>query len=120
MGVHTYIHTYIHVCVCVCVCVYKRIKTHIHAYIYIYSFCEIRGYVEPEMDQFSYTYGYSFKYQDAEDTLVLETRPSDGEEALQRSVLEKLAASHCYAQSARLEPFAGTHFLKSTLDSHFR
>jgi hypothetical protein len=111
---HTYTHTYIHT--------YLHTHTYIHTYThtYIHSFCEIRGYVEPEMDQFSYTYGYSFKYQDAEDTLVLETRPSDGEEALQRSVLEKLAASHCYAQSARLEPFAGTHFLKSTLDSHFR
>jgi uncharacterized Rmd1/YagE family protein len=85
----------------------------------VMRFSELRGYLEPEVDQFRYTYGNSFAYQDIEDTLVLVTRPSEAKEencnldddenckaALERSVLEKLAASHCYAQSARLEPFA--------------
>ena len=72
----------------------------------VMRFCERRGYVEPEMDQFAYTYGSDFDYVANEDEVVLMTRPSDGDEALQRSVLEKLAASHAFAKSARLEPFA--------------
>ena len=117
-----------------------------------------------QMDHFTYTYGYSFDYMSNDDLLILQTRPSAGPEALERSgaekreraiflwrvrelcqgcawctvfqttqcrnsltrertpthtrthahtctnsprtVLEKLAASHGFAQSARLEPFA--------------
>lgn len=69
-------------------------------------FCERRGYNGPEVDRFYYTYGYDFDYIANDDQLILMTRPSGGPEALQRSVLEKLAASHGFAQSARLEPFA--------------
>lgn len=60
------------------------------------------------MDHFSYTYGTDFEYVANADQLVLMTRPSDGSEGLERSVLEKLAASHAFAQSARLEPFAAS------------
>jgi len=60
------------------------------------------------VDHFSYTYGTDFEYVANADQLVLMTRPSDGSEGLERSVLEKLAASHAFAQSARLEPFAAS------------
>ena len=72
----------------------------------VMRFCERRGYVEPEVDSFEYFYGEEFDYVAAEDRVVLTTRPSDGHEALEQSVREKLAASYGFAQSARLEPFA--------------
>jgi uncharacterized Rmd1/YagE family protein len=60
------------------------------------------------VDHFSYSYGYAFDYLANDDQVILVTRPSDGPDALDRSVLEKLAASHGYAQSSRLEPFAAS------------
>eukprot|EP00960_Hanusia_phi_P034720 751251-Hanusia_phi.AAC.2 len=72
----------------------------------VLRFCEVQGYVEPEEDHFSYTYGEGFDYVFSEDQLILTTRPSKRTEDLERSVLEKLAASHGFAQSSRLAAFA--------------
>ena len=57
------------------------------------------------MDHFSYTYGYSFDYMNNEDLLILQSRPSRGPEALERSGLThadtnvcKQARTHTYAR----------------------
>jgi uncharacterized Rmd1/YagE family protein len=68
--------------------------------------CQQRGYTEPGQDQFSYTYGDAFDMAHHKDHLILTTSPSNNNTILERSVLEKLAASHAFAQSLRLEQFA--------------
>ena len=46
------------------------------------------------MDHFSYSYGFNFDYISNDDQVILATRPSDqGQDALERSVLEKLAGA---------------------------
>ena len=46
------------------------------------------------MDHFSYSYGFNFDYISNDDQVILTTRPSDqGQDALERSVLEKLAGA---------------------------
>lgn len=72
----------------------------------VMNFCAIDGYIEPEEDDFTYSYGDNFDFVYSQDELILCTKPSLDEEQLQRSVLEKLAASHAFAQSSKLSSFA--------------
>jgi len=51
--------------------------------------------------------GPSFNFIQSEDQLILVTPPASGE-ALDRSTLEKLAASHAFSQSAKLSSFGQT------------
>ena len=67
--------------------------------------CQQRGYTEPGQDRFSYTYGDAFDMAN-QDHLILTTSPSNNITTLERSVLEKLAASHAFAQSLHLEQLA--------------
>ena len=60
----------------------------------------------PECDDFTYSYGDDFDYVTSTDTLVLMTKTGDDEESAERNILEKLAASHGFAQSSKLSSFA--------------
>jgi len=73
----------------------------------VLRFVEVESLDEVEEDEFTYTYGNNFKFVNSEDELVLVTPPSSGPD-LQRSTLEKLAASHAFSQSAKLCSFSLT------------
>lgn len=60
-----------------------------------------------EEDDYLFTYGDDFDYVTSKDCLVLKTVPDlEDKESLEQNELEKLAASHGFAQSSKLSSFA--------------
>lgn len=72
----------------------------------ISQFFSQRSLADIEEDDYLYTYGENYDYITSKDCLVLRTVPDETPEAGERNTLEKLAASHGFAQSSKLSSFA--------------